>query len=193
MNRRLLLIIGTSLLLFSFATVDDWGFYGHKLINGMAVYTCPGDLIEFYKRNISYISDHAVDPDKRRYAVNGEAIKHYIDLDNWGKDAINTLDRDLFKAITFHSNFYVIDEKDTVLLFDTLHYAQNELVFTNEILSKYLILKSQFQTKEFSNWMKRARSFAMDSCHGQFENQWIAQWHKTLDSGSFYNARHFTI
>jgi len=154
MNCRLLLIIGTSLLLFSFATVDDWGFYGHKLINRMAVYTCPEDLIEFYKRNISYISDHAVDPDKRRYAVNGEAIKHYIDLDNWGKDAINTLDRDLFKAITFHSNFYVIDEKDTVLLFDTLHYAQNELVFTNEILSKYLILKSQFQTKEFSNWMK---------------------------------------
>ena len=80
---------------------DDWGFYGHKLINRMAVYTLPSDLIEFYKSNIQFITDHAVDPDKRRYAVNGEAIKHYIDLDAWtGADA-KPLSRDLYHAIIY--------------------------------------------------------------------------------------------
>lgn len=38
----------------------------------------------FYKPNIDFITEHAVDPDKRRYAVAGEGPKHYIDLDHYG-------------------------------------------------------------------------------------------------------------
>ena len=47
------------------------------------------ELFHFYKFHIDFISDHAVDPDKRRYAVKGEAEKHYIDIDHFIKDGEN--------------------------------------------------------------------------------------------------------
>ena len=46
-------------------------------------------MIGFYKENIEFITDHAVDPDKRRYAVDGEAQCHYIDLDHYYKPGEN--------------------------------------------------------------------------------------------------------
>ncbi len=49
----------------------------------MAVFTLPPEMVKFYKKNIEYITEHAVDPDKRRYAVDGEAPRHYIDIDHY--------------------------------------------------------------------------------------------------------------
>jgi hypothetical protein len=63
----------------------QWGFFGHKRINRIAVFTLPPQLFGFYKENIEFLTDHAVDPDKRRYAVEGEAECHYIDLDHYYK------------------------------------------------------------------------------------------------------------
>lgn len=42
-------------------------------------------MIGFYKANIDYVTENAVNPDKRRYAVEGEAPRHYIDLDYYPK------------------------------------------------------------------------------------------------------------
>ncbi len=58
-----------------------WGFYAHSLINRLAVYSLPSEMLGFYKKNIDYLADNSVNPDKRRYAVKDEAPKHYIDLD----------------------------------------------------------------------------------------------------------------
>lgn len=58
----------------------------------MAVFTLPPEMIGFYKKNIEYITEHAVDPDKRRYAVEGEAPRHYIDLDHYVKDGEDPFD-----------------------------------------------------------------------------------------------------
>jgi hypothetical protein len=56
----------------------------------MAVFTLPDDeLFHFYKFHIDFITDHAVDPDKRRYAVEGEAEKHYIDIDYYANNGEN--------------------------------------------------------------------------------------------------------
>ena len=60
-----------------------WGFYGHRRINRMAVFTLPPAMFGFYKRHVDYITDHATDPDSRRYAVAGEAPRHYIDIDHY--------------------------------------------------------------------------------------------------------------
>lgn len=51
----------------------------------MAVFTLPPEMVSFYKRNIEFITEHAVDPDKRRYAAEGEAPRHYIDIDHYVK------------------------------------------------------------------------------------------------------------
>ncbi len=66
--------------------VYSWGFFAHKKINRMAVFTLPPKMIKFYKKNIEFITEHAVDPDKRRYAVDGEAAHHYIDIDHYAEN-----------------------------------------------------------------------------------------------------------
>lgn len=61
----------------------SWGFWAHQRINRHAVFSLPPEMIGFFKTNIEYITEHAVDPDKRRYAIDGEAPRHYIDLDHF--------------------------------------------------------------------------------------------------------------
>ena len=72
---------------FSSSSRKKWGFFGHQRINRMAVFTLPPEMITFYKKHIDYITEHAVDPDKRRYGVKEEAPRHYIDIDHYGNDA----------------------------------------------------------------------------------------------------------
>ena len=67
---------------------EDWGFYAHVLINKQAVFSLPPELIQFYKPHLQFIEENAVNPDRRRYAVIGEAEKHYIDLDHYGDSAL---------------------------------------------------------------------------------------------------------
>ena len=42
-------------------------------------------MLLFYKPHIDFITEHATDPDKRRYAVAAEGARHYIDIDHYGK------------------------------------------------------------------------------------------------------------
>jgi S1/P1 Nuclease len=81
-------------ILFSFTTAPvhkcegaTWGFYGHKKINELAVYTLPEEMFGFYKAHMEYLIEHSVDPDKRRYGVVGEAECHYIDMDRYADSA----------------------------------------------------------------------------------------------------------
>jgi hypothetical protein len=72
--------------LFSIATKSYcWGFYAHKKINYLAVFLLPPQMLVLYKPNIDFLSEHAVDPDKRRYAVVAEGPRHFIDIDHYGK------------------------------------------------------------------------------------------------------------
>ncbi len=65
-------------------SVSSWGFYGHRKINRLAVFTLPSELMGFYKEHVEFITEHAVDPDKRRYVLEDEAPRHYIDIDHYG-------------------------------------------------------------------------------------------------------------
>ena len=70
-----------------------WGFYGHKRINRLAIFTLPPEMFGFYKEHLEYITEHAVDPDKRRYAIEGEAQRHYIDIDHYGSNGENPFEQ----------------------------------------------------------------------------------------------------
>jgi hypothetical protein len=48
-------------------------------------------MMILYKPNIHFLSEHAVDPDKRRYAIPEEAPRHYIDIDHYGKYPYSSL------------------------------------------------------------------------------------------------------
>lgn len=83
--------------------VSGWGFFAHKQINRIAVFTLPAELIGFYKSNIEFITEHAVDPDKRRYAVKGEAPRHFIDLDRYGVSPLDSIPKKWEDAVAKYS------------------------------------------------------------------------------------------
>jgi len=76
-------------IIFCFVLVASksycWGFYAHKKINHLAVFLLPPQMMVLYKPNIEFLTEHAVDPDKRRYAVAAEAPRHYLDIDHYDK------------------------------------------------------------------------------------------------------------
>ncbi|MGA0555124.1 zinc dependent phospholipase C family protein [Larkinella sp. VNQ87] len=76
-----------------------WGFYGHRKINRLAVFTLPPEMLVFYKKNLDYLTENAVNPDRRRYAVVGEAPRHFIDLDAYADTSKTGLPRSWQPAV----------------------------------------------------------------------------------------------
>lgn len=89
----------TLLILFAWQQSFCWGFYAHQKINFQAVFLLPPEMMLFYKQNINFLSEHAVDPDKRRYAVKEEGARHYIDIDNYGHYPFDSLPRKWTEAV----------------------------------------------------------------------------------------------
>ena len=86
-------LISSLLAVFLISSGFYWGFFAHKHINRLAVFILPPEMISFYKVNIDYISEAAVNPDKRRMAVVEEGPRHYIDVDHYGDSAWTALPR----------------------------------------------------------------------------------------------------
>ena len=98
--RRIILL---SFYLLLTQQVFCWGFYAHKKINYYAVFLLPPEMMVLYKPNIDFITEHAVDPDKRRYAVPEEGPRHYIDIDHYGKYPYDSLPRKWNDAVARYS------------------------------------------------------------------------------------------
>jgi len=88
MKNKLLLSCLLPLLLI---VCCSWGFFAHKTVNHTAVFVLPKGMIGFYKNNITYLTEHAVDPDKRRYSDPHEATRHFLDADRYGKSPFDSL------------------------------------------------------------------------------------------------------
>lgn len=94
--------IATTLLLL-YQHCFCWGFFGHQKINYYAVFLLPPQMMALYKPNIEFITEHAVDPDKRRYMVATEGPRHYIDIDHYGKYPFDSLPRKWEDAVAKYS------------------------------------------------------------------------------------------
>lgn len=71
------------LLIIPLLFCTSWGFFAHKRINQLAIFTLPMEMLPFFKAGSRYLVAHAVDPDKRRYVDTLEAAKHYLDVENY--------------------------------------------------------------------------------------------------------------
>ena len=111
-KRSVILIFFLGLLSF---TAVDWGFFGHRMINRYAVFTLPQEMLGLFKSNIEYLTFHAVDPDKRRYAIKNEATRHYIDIDHWEVLPFDTIPRDFESAIFMYGNFKAVTNSNDTL------------------------------------------------------------------------------
>jgi hypothetical protein len=79
-----------------------WGFYGHRKINSLAVFLLPPGMLGFYKTHIDFLTEHSVDPDKRRYAIPQEGPRHYIDIDHYGVYPYPQLPRKYDSAVAMY-------------------------------------------------------------------------------------------
>ena len=90
-----------------------WGFFGHRRINRLAVFTLPPEVGGLLRQHVDYLAEHAVDPDKRRYATEYEAVRHYIDLDHWGELPFADLPRSYVDALAWRGGVDVVHQGDT--------------------------------------------------------------------------------
>ncbi len=94
---------------------EFWGFYGHRLINRLAVFSLPPELAQIYKANIKYISEQSVAPDKRRYASVIEGIRHYIDLDVYPDVLMSDTLPDQYLSIFLKGEVHALSQRGDTL------------------------------------------------------------------------------
>lgn len=92
-NREMKRIVWMVFWSVCYSNAYCWGFFGHRHINYHAVFLLPPGMLVFFKKNIDFLTDHAVDPDKRRYAFAPEAPRHYIDMDRYGQFPFDSIPR----------------------------------------------------------------------------------------------------
>jgi hypothetical protein len=168
------LVIGVTIVLLhvfgSAAKQPNWGFFGHQRINRMAVFTLPADMMPLYKKNIEYITEHAVDPDKRRYATRLEAFRHFIDADHWGKAPFPNLPRKWTDALARYTDVYIVTDKN-----DTLQLAGDKVT---RIDKKNIVLRGKdirkiFKTDSVSIDYRTYRNFFFHNIESQYyEENW---------------------
>jgi len=71
--------------------MGSWGFFAHKLINESATFSLPPEISGFFKEYIQYITEHAVDPDKRCYIDTLESPRHFIDIDDLHESGVDSV------------------------------------------------------------------------------------------------------
>jgi hypothetical protein len=136
---RICLLCGLLSITSAFAV--DWGFFAHRRINRLAVFTLPPEMAGFYKKYLEYITEHAVDPDKRRYVTRHEAVRHYIDIDHWGRYPFPQVPRRRTDALLRYATLGVVDSRgDTTFLVDStkLEMREGRLAFTPSLDSAWL-------------------------------------------------------
>jgi hypothetical protein len=96
-------ILFLTYFIFIYQNCFCWGFYAHQKINYYAVFLLPPEMLVLYKPNIQFLSEHAIDPDKRRYAIPEEGPRHYLDIDHYGKYPFDSLPRKWEDAVAKYS------------------------------------------------------------------------------------------
>lgn len=160
MKRFVLLTICCALATKSFC----WGFYGHKKINYFAVFLLPPEMMVLYKPNIAFLEEHAVDPDKRRYAVADEGPKHYIDIDHYGTYPYPNLPRKWDEAVAKFG-------EDSVRTYGIVPWHLQVMLAR---------LTSAFKEKNFSKIMKNSAEIG----------HYIADSHVPLHANSNHNGQY---
>lgn len=162
MMKRLSLLIVC--LICGVGNIRSWGFLAHRTIHQNACLAMPKPLFDFYKLHINYLIDHATDPDNRRYVVENEACRHFIDCDFYEKSVpFDTIPKDYNEAVCLFS-------EDTVLKHGIVPWQCSKMLYW---------LKLAFQEKN----LKKILKVSADIGH------YVADAHVPLHTSSNYNGQ----
>jgi hypothetical protein len=166
---------------------DEWGFFGHRRINRMAVFTLPPELIAFFKSHIEFVTEHAVDPDKRRYATRYEAPRHFIDVDVYGEAPFSDLPREWNAALGKINPFLVIDTRgDTFQFggFQQVQYLDNHVLISGRSVYRMFGIDSIHINKtQYSDFYKKNVEFNFHSM------EWPVEIEDFLELFAAYDLR----
>lgn len=162
-KNNLLGVIIFSCCLLSSLPSFCWGFFAHQKINYYSVFLLPPEMMVLYKQNIDFISEHAIDPDKRRYAVADEGPRHYIDIDAYGKYPYPDLPRKWEDAV---AKFSI----DTITKHGTAPWHVQVMLAR---------LTAAFRNKDYSRIMKNSADLG----------HYIADAHVPLHASSNHNGQ----
>ncbi len=182
-----------------------WGFFAHKRINRLAIFTLPAEMLPLYKTEIEYITDHAIDPDKRRYISASEGYRHYIDLEHAHNQPHDRLDAQIQNV----DCFIVTDKNDTLLLFDnkTIRHHKHDYFFTARSIKKIfrrdsiVVADSFLRRFAFNNLLRLApntqENLSVDTLAQLFKKEGLALTGNNRPSGlvvkqSFVRDKLFT-
>lgn len=165
-----ILFLSVGVLLFLSLTYgENWGFWAHRRINRMAVFTLPPEMIAFYKKNIEYLTEHAVDPDKRRYATRHEAVRHYIDADHWGVFPFPELPRDWNDALMKFTEVGM-----TTASGDTVRLVRDTVAGGNADRGEIFVALPMGGYRVAANYRKAYRGFFVRNILPQYyEEEWV--------------------
>lgn len=121
----------------SYPQEEVWGFWGHRRINRLAVFTLPPEMIGFYKKHIEYITEHAVDPDKRRYATKHEGPRHFIDIDHWGTYPFAEVPRNWDEALIKYTSLHAVSGGGDTIEVQVDKGPEYQAFFRRQILPQY--------------------------------------------------------
>ena len=160
--KRILVIIFLFLILTP-GIFEGWGFWAHRRVNRIAVFVVKEPLLLFYKTYIEYVTEEATKPDERRFVVEGEAPKHYIDIDHYGEYPFENVPRKWEDAVAKFS-------EDTLLAYGIVPW---------NIEKVYYQLVNAFKRKD----VKRILKISADLGH------YIADAHVPLHTTENYNGQ----
>lgn len=186
MIKKISILLFVGIICIGFSAPEDWGFFGHKKINRLAVFTLPPEMIQFYKKHIEFLTEESVAPDKRRYSVKEEAARHYIDIDHWGVYPFEDVPRTHIDAILQYADIYLVSGTDSLdLILDTNESTQpsgKQTIVSYNTFKSWLLteIKGSRRTEdrlslEDINWHLSSKrildSIACDNCKfGSFEH-----------------------
>jgi hypothetical protein len=133
-------------------------------------------MLVFFKKHVNYVSEHAVDPDMRRYATKYEAMRHYIDIDHWDTLPFKKIPRDFDVAMIKYGKMYFqkvdlslvpisVDldyRRDSILLKvgkDIIYAKKRDFLnfVKQDFLSKMYEGEIKASTLQLNYWLKSAK------------------------------------
>lgn len=171
LSKKIMLVVLVGFILVSGTFFSNqlyaWGFWAHKRINRIAVFTLPVEMIGFFKEHIDYVTERSVAPDMRRHAVENEARKHYIDIDHYCSFPHSCVPKDFEEAAAIFT-------EDTLNLYGTspwnLKKSYYDLIEAFESLNTNKILK---ECAEFGHYLAdlHVPLHTTENYNGQLTNQ----------------------
>jgi hypothetical protein len=149
--------------IFLMSATSFWGFFAHERINRLAVFTLPPSMIGFYKKNIDYITEASVNPDRRRFFSLEEPPRHYLDVDHYGDTA-------LYKMPRFWKDAVAVYTEDTLKAYGILPWHINRV---------YLQLRDAFAVHDPAEVLRLSAELG----------HYIADGHVPLHTTENYNGQ----